>query len=106
MELGINRVRINRARPVFYMPKGKYSSYQKLEFINVRDFTTIFRRYVSFSGESIEAACRREVLEESGVEVGRVEYHSCQPWPMPSSLMIGCLAYATSEEIKVRIDVL
>lgn len=44
---------------------------------------------------------RREVEEESGVKVGHVEYVSCQPWPMPSSLMIGCLAVAVSTEIKV-----
>lgn len=44
---------------------------------------------------------RREVEEESGVKVGHVQYVSCQPWPMPSSLMIGCLAVAVSTEIKV-----
>ena len=52
-------------------------------------------------GETVEAACRREVMEESGIQVGRVEYHSSQPWPMPCSLMIGCLAYAVTEKIKV-----
>ncbi|XP_073658471.1 NAD-capped RNA hydrolase NUDT12 isoform X3 [Tursiops truncatus] len=52
-------------------------------------------------GETIEDAVRREVEEESGVKVGRVQYVSCQPWPMPSSLMIGCLAVAVSTEIKV-----
>ena len=41
-------------------------------------------------GETIEAAVRREVLEESGVEVGEVAYLSSQPWPFPSSLMFGC----------------
>ena len=52
-------------------------------------------------GETIEDAVRREVEEESGVKVGQVQYVSCQPWPMPSSLMIGCLAVAVSTEIKV-----
>nr|XP_006626927.1 PREDICTED: peroxisomal NADH pyrophosphatase NUDT12 [Lepisosteus oculatus]XP_015221712.1 PREDICTED: peroxisomal NADH pyrophosphatase NUDT12 [Lepisosteus oculatus] len=52
-------------------------------------------------GETIEDAVRREVEEESGVKVGPVRYVSCQPWPMPSSLMIGCLASAISTEIKV-----
>ncbi|XP_038615695.1 NAD-capped RNA hydrolase NUDT12 isoform X1 [Tachyglossus aculeatus] len=52
-------------------------------------------------GETIEDAVRREVEEESGVKVGHVQYVSCQPWPMPSSLMIGCLAVAISTEIKV-----
>lgn len=53
-------------------------------------------------GESIEEACRREVFEESGIKVGYVEYHSCQPWPMPSSLMIGCIAYA--ETLSINVD--
>lgn len=45
-------------------------------------------------GESIEEAVRREVWEESGVQVGRVVVHSSQPWPYPSSLMIGSIAQA------------
>uniref|UniRef100_A0A8C5MD24 NAD-capped RNA hydrolase NUDT12 n=1 Tax=Leptobrachium leishanense TaxID=445787 RepID=A0A8C5MD24_9ANUR len=53
------------------------------------------------TGETIEDAVRREVEEESGVKVGHVQYVSCQPWPMPSSLMIGCLAVAISTVIKV-----
>jgi len=50
-------------------------------------------------GETIEEAVRREVMEESGVRVGRVAYHSSQPWPFPHSLMIGCHAEALSTEI-------
>jgi len=52
-------------------------------------------------GESIEECVRREVFEEAGVVVGRVTYHSSQPWPFPYSVMIGCVAYATSENIAV-----
>ncbi|XP_007891324.1 peroxisomal NADH pyrophosphatase NUDT12 isoform X1 [Callorhinchus milii] len=52
-------------------------------------------------GETIEDAVRREVAEESGIRVGHVQYFSCQPWPMPSSLMIGCFAVAVSAEISV-----
>ncbi len=52
-------------------------------------------------GETIEEAVRREVLEESGIRVGAVRYHASQPWPFPSSLMIGCLADAESEDIVV-----
>ncbi|XP_078107635.1 NAD-capped RNA hydrolase NUDT12 isoform X1 [Sander vitreus] len=52
-------------------------------------------------GEAMEEAVRREVEEESGVKVGPVQYVSCQPWPMPSNLMIGCLAVAISTDIKV-----
>jgi NAD+ diphosphatase len=45
-------------------------------------------------GESIEEAVRRETWEEAGLRVGRVRYHSSQPWPFPSTLMIGCFAEA------------
>jgi len=45
-------------------------------------------------GESIEEAVRREVWEESGVQLGRVVIHSSQPWPFPASLMIGAIAQA------------
>jgi NAD+ diphosphatase len=50
-------------------------------------------------GESIEAAVRREVWEEAGVRVGAVDYLSSQPWPFPSSLMIGCRGKALTREI-------
>ncbi|HEY2773839.1 MAG TPA: NAD(+) diphosphatase [Candidatus Binatia bacterium] len=53
------------------------------------------------TGETIEEAVRREVREESGIEVGSVRYHSSQPWPFPSSLMIGCVAEATSEDVRI-----
>ncbi len=52
-------------------------------------------------GESIEAAVRREVLEESGIHVGDVTYFGSQPWPLPRSLMIGCLAQAISTDVTV-----
>lgn len=52
-------------------------------------------------GETIEAAVRREVAEETGIEVGRVRYLASQPWPYPSSLMLGCIAEAESEEIRL-----
>lgn len=52
-------------------------------------------------GESIEEAVRREVMEEAGIKVGAVHYHSSQPWPFPSSLMIGCLGQALSADITV-----
>jgi NAD+ diphosphatase len=50
-------------------------------------------------GESIEEAVRREVREEAGIAVGQVRYHSSQPWPFPSSLMIGCHAKALTTDI-------
>ncbi|PKB72167.1 MAG: hypothetical protein BZY87_01715 [SAR202 cluster bacterium Io17-Chloro-G6] len=55
-------------------------------------------------GESIEEAVAREVMEEAGIQVGEVRYHSSQPWPFPSSLMIGCHADAATTEINFDDD--
>jgi NAD+ diphosphatase len=52
-------------------------------------------------GETIEDAVRRETREESGIVVGRVRYFASQPWPFPSTLMIGCHCEALSEKITV-----
>jgi NAD+ diphosphatase len=52
-------------------------------------------------GETIEEAVRREVKEETSVAVGAVRYVATQPWPFPSSLMIGCLAEALTDTIEV-----
>ncbi len=52
-------------------------------------------------GETIEEAVARELYEEAGVKVKSVTYYSCQPWPWPSQLMMGCFAEAESEDIKV-----
>ena len=62
------------------------------------------RRYSALAGfmdqgESIEEAVAREVMEEAGIQVGAVRYHSSQPWPFPSSLMIGCHADAATTDI-------
>jgi len=53
------------------------------------------------AGETLEDAVRREVMEEAGITVGEVSYHASQPWPFPSSLMIGCMARARSDAITV-----
>lgn len=50
-------------------------------------------------GETIEDAVRRETWEEAGMRVGRVAYHSSQPWPFPNTLMIGCFGEALDEAI-------
>lgn len=52
-------------------------------------------------GETIEEAVAREVFEETAVRVSEVTYHTTQPWPFPSSLMIGCHAIASSTEITI-----
>jgi len=53
-------------------------------------------------GESLEEAVRREVYEETGVRVGAVAYHSSQPWPFPSSLMLGFYGEGLTEAIEFR----
>jgi NAD+ diphosphatase len=52
-------------------------------------------------GEAIEDAVRRETREEAGIVCGRVRYFASQPWPFPTSLMIGCHAEARSREIVI-----
>lgn len=53
-------------------------------------------------GESLEDAVRREVYEETNIRVGAVRYHSSQPWPFPSALMLGFIAEATSDDINLN----
>jgi NAD+ diphosphatase len=53
-------------------------------------------------GESLEDAVVREVAEETGVEVGDVGYVASQPWPFPSSLMLGFHAIARTTQIQLR----
>lgn len=55
-------------------------------------------------GESLEEAVRREVAEEAGIRVGKVVYHSSQPWPFPASIMLGFYGEALSEEIAILHD--
>ena len=52
-------------------------------------------------GEAIEDAVRRETREEAGIVCGRVSYFASQPWPFPTSLMIGCHAEAMSRDIVI-----
>jgi NAD+ diphosphatase len=52
-------------------------------------------------GETVEEAVRREIFEEAGIRTGSVRYFTTQPWPFPSSLMIGCFAEALDGDIRV-----
>lgn len=52
-------------------------------------------------GESIEEAVARELHEEAGLDISSVRYLGTQPWPFPGSLMIGCIAEASSRDITV-----
>jgi len=55
-------------------------------------------------GESLEDAVRREVREETGLEVADVNYHSSQPWPFPASLMLGFHCRAATDNIHLDTD--
>ena len=55
-------------------------------------------------GETIEEAARREIMEESGVAVGRVAYELSQPWPFPSQLMLGVRCEALSETVTPDLE--
>lgn len=52
-------------------------------------------------GETIEAAVARELFEEAGIRVHDIRYIASQPWPFPSSLMLGCQSQAGSCEITI-----
>ena len=73
---------------------GRQASWPEGRYSTIAGFTE--------PGESLEDAVRREVYEETNVHVGRVTYHSSQPWPFPSSLMLGFHAEATSSEIRLN----
>jgi NAD+ diphosphatase len=53
------------------------------------------------AAETIEDAVRREIFEEAGIRCTDIQYYMTQPWPYPSSLMIGCTARALSEDLVV-----
>jgi NAD+ diphosphatase len=64
------------------------------------------RRYSALAGfvevgETVEDAVARELREESGIEVSEVTYMASQPWPFPSSLMIGCMARAQGDAVVI-----
>ena len=54
--------------------------------------------------ESVEEAVRREVMEEAGIQLGRVVIHSTQPWPYPNSLMIGAVGQAVPDGEKIKLN--
>ena len=68
--------------------------------------TGMYSAFAGFieQGETIEEAVRREVEEEVGLAVDEVVYHSSQPWPFPSSLMIGCFAHVAPGEIHLDAE--
>ena len=70
---------------------------------NKRFPALLFSAFAGFvePGESMEEAVRRELFEEVELKVGAVRYHATQPWPFPSSLMLGCYAEALSRDFRV-----
>ncbi|MGH6904594.1 MAG: NAD(+) diphosphatase [Geminicoccaceae bacterium] len=55
-------------------------------------------------GEALEETVRREIYEESGLEVEDVQYRSSQPWPFPASLMLGFRATARADTLRIDPD--
>ncbi len=55
-------------------------------------------------GETLEEAVIREVKEEANIDVGNVRYIASQPWPFPSSIMLGFIATAINEDIQIEQD--
>jgi NAD+ diphosphatase len=70
---------------------------------NTRFPAQLYSAFAGFvePGESMEEAVRRELQEEVSLKVGEVRYHASQPWPFPSSLMLGCYAQALSRDFKI-----
>jgi len=73
---------------------GRQSSWPENRYSTIAGFVE--------PGESLEDAVRREVREETDIEVGGVEYDSSQPWPFPASLMLGFTASAETSEIHLN----
>ena len=70
---------------------GRQPTWAKGRYSNIAGFVS--------PGESLEDAVAREVQEETGASVVAVHYHSSQPWPFPSSLMLGFTAEAVDDTL-------
>ena len=73
--------------------------------VHARNFNGPFHSLVAGfleTGESLEECVRREVKEETGLEISNITYFGSQPWPYPSGLMVGFIADYTSGEIQLQ----
>ena len=70
---------------------------------NLRFPPLLYSAFAGFvePGESMEEAVCRELSEEVGLKTGAVRYHATQPWPFPSSLMLGCYAEAQDRDFQI-----
>ena len=74
----------------------------KILLAHNRNFTSgVYSLIAGFveSGETLEQAVAREILEETGIRVKNIRYYSSQPWPFPNSLMLGFIAEYDSGEL-------
>lgn len=73
---------------------------------NARFSNGLYSAFAGFveQGESLEEAVRRELTEEAGLRIGVIRYHASQPWPFPSSLMLGCYAEALDRDFQIDGD--
>ena len=68
-----------------------------------KPFYSILAGYLE-PGENLEECARREVLEETGITVGKLAYFGSQSWPFPSNLMVGFIADYESGEVKLQAN--
>lgn len=86
---------------VFYLEGKKHGHQKGWHFLTIIDDRYSCVAGFLEPGESLEEGAHREVLEETGIRISKCTFHSSQPWPFPSQLMLGVLAKAVSTEIDI-----
>ncbi len=103
------RLHFPRTDPAVIMLVEDHSDPQKPRCLLARNSRFPSRMMSTLAGfvdplESLEETVAREVFEECGIEVGKIEYQASQPWPFPSSIMLGFRAEALTRDIVVDGD--